>query len=1212
MNKTPINPIKRHCLTAFKFIVTAILLAIGSSLSVPAQDIVSLKFTSPKAASGSFPGDNWMFGGDYAGAPGVRTNNWNNLMASSDGSASSITLPAGSISNAVGNIVANLQVVYVSPASKDGVYEWTVGTTNDHKLYGTGPDAYGNSGFSQYGYLDITNIPYTNYNIYVYNYPGTAGSGSSNTRGGFWAITNTPTGTNRIYFCTQTNDGSYTAFSVPSTSGAGYVQATTTAIAPGAAWTGIQGGTYGVFTGLTNSWTRLYFSGLGNGSGAKDDLGNYVTGGSTAVRFNVSGIQIVQVNLGAATNLLFGPSTNQLHAGNPGGTQSILQSVNASGVTNTVTGTNYISSNTNVVQVSAIGLLTPGTNGTAQVIGYFQGLTATDTVTVIGPTSLSISVANTNLLSGNGQGVTTTASLLATFSDATNVPVNGYQFTSFSGSASVTAQSNGTLKAVSPGYFSVTGNYDGLSVTTNNVGLVSAWANPISVPAMSIHFTGPSESMLFHDLSGYPGARAGYWNNFVQNTGNVTNQLNNPTDDQGNVLNSTVVQMIPNYGGTLYNQSLDLLGGITTNESVLFGDCFDLGMNNGTTVQSELIVSNVPYATYDVYFYIWNDTANTNRPAEFTIDGVTQYRNNSAAYPSQPGNTGTGYVIAAPQPGSLPASIVDVPYGNVVKFAGVTDSNLTVQIASIGQDLIGDANAVTRVRLAGFQIVPSLDGLNATNIYLTPAVVPAQLPGNPATYGLTLLANFSNGTLGGNITALPGVTYVSSNTNVFEVDTNGNVTPGLTPGTATLTITYQTNTLNTTVTNLAPISERVVPTPNTVYLNSILGAQPAQASLLVTFPGNTNVNVSSFNSVSFVDQGAAAATMSSSGAITANAVGQANLGASFLGTTYVTANAFNVLNTGGAPTLEHQYNFTDPANSSTVVDAIGGANGTVYAPLSTNKPITLDGARAIFPGDGDYSIAPYIALPAGIIDSMGDVSIEMWGGQSQLNVWARFFGFGSTPKGTNPHVLGGTATSGLQLLASYAGTGKADFYPFGLGDFEATAPLTNGVEYQFVTVYAPNAGVLNFYVNGALVASGSPTNSYLSTFVNDTVDWLGVSLSNGDAPLAGWINNLAIYEGVLSSTQVASDYAAGQSVYLPPVTVATNSVPVTFSVSSGNLNLSWPPDHQGWQLQAQTNSLSTGLGTNWVTVPGSASVTNEVIPIGPANGAVFYRLFYQP
>jgi hypothetical protein len=58
------------------------------------------------------------------------------------------------------------------------------------------------------------------------------------------------------------------------------------------------------------------------------------------------------------------------------------------------------------------------------------------------------------------------------------------------------------------------------------------------------------------------------------------------------------------------------------------------------------------------------------------------------------------------------------------------------------------------------------------------------------------------------------------------------------------------------------------------------------------------------------------------------------------------------------------------------------------------------------------------------------------------------------------------------------------------------------------------------------------------------------------------------------------------------------------------MTLSWPTDHLGWHLQAQTNSLSAGLGTNWITIPGSDTVTSTNIVINPANGAVLYRMIY--
>jgi hypothetical protein len=44
-------------------------------------------------------------------------------------------------------------------------------------------------------------------------------------------------------------------------------------------------------------------------------------------------------------------------------------------------------------------------------------------------------------------------------------------------------------------------------------------------------------------------------------------------------------------------------------------------------------------------------------------------------------------------------------------------------------------------------------------------------------------------------------------------------------------------------------------------------------------------------------------------------------------------------------------------------------------------------------------------------------------------------------------------------------------------------------------------------------------------------------------------------------------------------------------------------------LQAQTNALNSGLGTNWTDIP--AISTNQIaIPFGTTNGSVFFRLVY--
>jgi hypothetical protein len=49
----------------------------------------------------------------------------------------------------------------------------------------------------------------------------------------------------------------------------------------------------------------------------------------------------------------------------------------------------------------------------------------------------------------------------------------------------------------------------------------------------------------------------------------------------------------------------------------------------------------------------------------------------------------------------------------------------------------------------------------------------------------------------------------------------------------------------------------------------------------------------------------------------------------------------------------------------------------------------------------------------------------------------------------------------------------------------------------------------------------------------------------------------------------------------------------------------------GWRLQAQTNTLATGLGTNWFDVPGSDLTNSLTLPADASKGSVFYRMIYR-
>jgi len=142
-------------------------------------------------------------------------------------------------------------------------------------------------------------------------------------------------------------------------------------------------------------------------------------------------------------------------------------------------------------------------------------------------------------------------------------------------------------------------------------------------------------------------------------------------------------------------------------------------------------------------------------------------------------------------------------------------------------------------------------------------------------------------------------------------------------------------------------------------------------------------------------------------------------------------------------------------------------------------------------------------------------------------------------------------------------------------------------------------GVSTLTYGGTLIVSNL-AGSYLPTDsfkLFDAVSYAGSFSSISPAipaPGLAWNTNTLAVNGTLSIVS----------------TVNINPTNLVSSVSGGNLNLSWPADHTGWRLQVETNTLSTGLGTNWVDVPNSTTTNAVSIPIIPANPAVFLRMVY--
>jgi autotransporter-associated beta strand protein len=145
---------------------------------------------------------------------------------------------------------------------------------------------------------------------------------------------------------------------------------------------------------------------------------------------------------------------------------------------------------------------------------------------------------------------------------------------------------------------------------------------------------------------------------------------------------------------------------------------------------------------------------------------------------------------------------------------------------------------------------------------------------------------------------------------------------------------------------------------------------------------------------------------------------------------------------------------------------------------------------------------------------------------------------------------------------------------------------------------------------GALeLAQSTPTlatNSTVSIATNAVLQLDNSAVTNQVAGLV--TNGVAAGNGLYSSANSSGFITGSGYLQVGAAVGPTGPANLTNSFSSGILSLSWPAG-EGWRLQGQTNSLSTGLSTNWVYLTdGSVSSTN--ITVDPTKPAVFYRLTY--
>jgi autotransporter-associated beta strand protein len=339
-------------------------------------------------------------------------------------------------------------------------------------------------------------------------------------------------------------------------------------------------------------------------------------------------------------------------------------------------------------------------------------------------------------------------------------------------------------------------------------------------------------------------------------------------------------------------------------------------------------------------------------------------------------------------------------------------------------------------------------------------------------------------------------------------------------------------------------------------------------------------------------------------------------GAALINLTTAPAAANNVFIYSGGATID------SGGNNVTLASALNAptASGSV-----TNIIITC-------PGTG-YGSAPTVALLGGgcsIPASLGAVTLapNTSGGLTKLGTGSLTLSAASTYSGATVvsngalRVTGQIGGSGVTVRtnATLSGAGIVNASVVTLPG-SILAPGSNTLGVLTVNGNLTSAGGFVFRANkslaqsnSVLVVSGTLTQSGPGSLIlsnlgpalvaGDTFQLFngavlpgGSALTIGPAPAPGlsWTNRLAV-DGTIA-------------VVAPIPTAPTN---ITYQASGGQITLSWPASYLGWTLQAQTNQLNVGLGTNWASIPGTAAVTATNMPINPANPTVFFRLFYKP
>ncbi len=318
-------------------------------------------------------------------------------------------------------------------------------------------------------------------------------------------------------------------------------------------------------------------------------------------------------------------------------------------------------------------------------------------------------------------------------------------------------------------------------------------------------------------------------------------------------------------------------------------------------------------------------------------------------------------------------------------------------------------------------------------------------------------------------------------------------------------------------------------------------------------------------------------------------------------------------------TLGHRYSFATDAS-----DSIGGANGTL-----ANNAIISNGNLKL-PGQltSANTACSYVALPNGIVSNYTSITVETWLTDTAGATWAEAWSFGDSSAGA-----GNPPSSGTYYIGLIPHSGSGDMRVAFNNDqseidvIESSTPLPlNQEEYVVVTYDAPST-TARLYLNGVQVGiNAGVTADHAPSNLGDTFnDWLGRDQFGSDPTFQGSIDELRIWNGVVSPLYLAVSTVAGPNV------VVTNLIPTSVSISvnasmivgqtqqagaAGNFMqaagvqitssiTNWTSSNPN-VLMVNSSGLITAIGSGSATISGTFAGVTGTSPaiIVPASGPV--------